>query len=68
LEKYAGPGHWNDPDMLEVGNGGMTTDEYRSHFALWAILKAPLIIGCDITNMSEDTKSILLNHEIIAIN
>lgn len=68
MEKYAGPGHWNDPDMLEVGNGGMTTDEYRSHFALWAILKAPLIIGCDITNMSEDTKSILLNHEIIAIN
>lgn len=55
LEKYSGPGGWNDPDMLEVGNGGMTTTEYQSHFALWALLKAPLIIGCDITKMSEDT-------------
>ena len=68
LEKYSGPGGWNDPDMLEVGNGGMTTVEYQSHFALWALLKAPLIIGCDITNMSEDTKNILMNEEVIAVN
>ena len=54
--------------MLEVGNGGMTTVEYQSHFALWALLKAPLIIGCDITNMSDDTKNILFNQEVIAVN
>lgn len=54
--------------MLEVGNGGMTTHEYQAHFALWALLKAPLLIGCDITNMSEDTKNILMNKEIIAVN
>jgi alpha-galactosidase len=54
--------------MLEVGNGGMTTVEYQAHFALWAVLKSPLLIGCDITNMSEDTKKILFNTEIIAVN
>lgn len=48
LEKYSGKGGWNDPDMLEVGNGGMTFDEYYAHFALWCILKAPLIIGCSL--------------------
>ena len=68
LEKYARPGAWNDPDMLEVGNGGMTDNEYQSHFALWALLKAPLLIGCDVLNMSENTKKILLNEEIIKIN
>ena len=66
--EYAGPGGWNDPDMLEVGNGGMTTIEYRTHFSLWAISKAPLIIGCDVTNMSQDTFDILTNKEVIAVN
>ncbi|KAL4483250.1 hypothetical protein ABPG74_019276 [Tetrahymena malaccensis] len=68
LEKYAHRGAWNDPDMLEVGNGGMTTHEYEAHFALWALLKAPLLIGCDVNNMSADTLRILSNKEIIAIN
>jgi alpha-galactosidase len=67
-EKYAEPGHWNDPDMLEVGNGGMTTNEYRTHMALWAMLAAPLLAGNDIRDMSDDTKSILLNKEVIAID
>merc|ERR1711963_641795 len=65
---FAGPGGWNDPDMLEVGNGGMTTTEYRSHFSLWCLMKAPLIIGCDVNNMDEDTRTILLNTEAIAVN
>ena len=68
LESYAGPGHWNDPDMLEVGNGGMTKDEYRAHFSMWAIFSAPLLAGNDIANMSADTKEILLNKEVIAID
>jgi alpha-galactosidase len=68
LADYAGPGHWNDPDMLEVGNGGMTTEEYRSHFSFWALLAAPLIAGNDLANMSDDTKSILMNKEVIAID
>ena len=70
-EKYfqiGGPGGWNDPDMLEVGNGGMTLIEYKTHFALWAISKAPLIIGCDITQMSKEIKDILMNTEVIAVN
>jgi hypothetical protein len=66
--QYAGPGGWNDPDMLEVGNGGMTLTEYKTHFALWAISKAPLLIGCDITTMTEDIKKILTNPEVIVIN
>ena len=66
--KYAGPGGWNDPDMLEVGNGGMNLEEYKTHFGLWAISKAPLIIGCYITNMSKEIKDILTNPEVIAIN
>ena len=64
----AGPGHWNDPDMLEVGNGGMSTDEYTSHFSLWAIVGAPLIAGNDLTSMTTDTTNILLNSEVIAVN
>ncbi len=68
LEKYAGPGHWNDPDMLEVGNGGMTATEYRTHFTLWAMLAAPLLAGNDVRSMSEETRSILLNREVIAVN
>jgi alpha-galactosidase len=68
LESYAGPGHWNDPDMLEVGNGGMTKEEYRAHFSMWAIFSAPLLAGNDIANMSADTKEILLNKNVIAID
>ncbi|CAN6173813.1 unnamed protein product [Urochloa humidicola] len=65
---YAGPGGWNDPDMLEVGNGGMTTEEYRSHFSIWALVKAPLLVGCDIRSMSNETKEILSNQNVIAVN
>jgi len=65
---YAGPGHWNDPDMLEVGNGHMTADEYRTHMSLWALTAAPLLAGNDIRTMSDVTKSILLNKEVIAID
>ena len=68
LETYAGPGHWNDPDMLEVGNGGMTKEEYRAHFSMWAMFSAPLLAGNDISNMTPDTKEILLNKEVIAID
>jgi len=64
----AAPGGWNDPDMLEVGNGGMTTTEYISHFSLWCIGKAPLIIGCDVLTMHFATAMILMNAEAIAIN
>jgi alpha-galactosidase len=60
---YAGPGHWNDPDMLEIGNGGMTDDEYRTHMSLWALSAAPLLAGNDVRNMSASTMSILLNRE-----
>lgn len=68
LEKFAGPGHWNDPDMLEVGNGGMTPDEYRTQMSLWAILAAPLIAGNDLTRMDNTTKGILMNTEVIAVD
>jgi alpha-galactosidase len=68
LESYSGPGHWNDPDMLEVGNGGMTKEEYRAHFSMWAMFSAPLLAGNDIANMTPDTKEILLNKEVIAID
>jgi alpha-galactosidase len=68
LEKFAGPGHWNDPDMLEVGNGGMTTDEYRTHMALWALLAAPLLAGNDLRAMTPETRDMLTNREIIAVD
>ena len=68
LESYAGPGHWNDPDMLEVGNGGMTITEYRSHFSLWAILAAPLMAGNDLRSMTPEVKEILTNREVIAVD
>jgi alpha-galactosidase len=68
LAKYAGPGHWNDPDMLEVGNGGMTPEEYRTHMSLWAILAAPLLAGNDLSKMDATTKSILMNKEVIAVD
>ncbi len=68
LESFAGPGHWNDPDMLEVGNGGMTLAEYHAHFSLWAILAAPLISGNDLRDMQPDIQEILTNKEVIAID
>lgn len=68
LWPYAGPGYWNDPDMLEVGNGGLTDVQYRSHFSLWAMMAAPLIAGNDVANMSPETRAILLNRDVIAVN
>jgi alpha-galactosidase len=68
LSKYSGPGAWNDPDMLEVGNGDMTNDEYQTHFAFWAALKAPLLIGCDLNGITKETLAILGNEEVIAVN
>ena len=68
LESYAGPGHWNDPDMLEVGNEGMTITEYRAHFSLWCILAAPLMAGNDLRNMTNEVKEILTNREVIAVD
>lgn len=68
LWKYAGPGHWNDPDMLEVGNPGLTYDENVSHFSMWAMLAAPLMAGNDLRNMDEQTSEILTNSEVIAVN
>jgi alpha-galactosidase len=76
LEAYAGPGHWNDPDMLVVGmygegnvaQGGCNDAEYRTHFSLWCLLASPLMIGCDVRNMNPATRQILLNQEAIAVN
>ena len=68
LAKFAGPGHWNDPDMLEVGNGGMSAEEYRTHMSLWAILAAPLLAGNDLTKMTPETLALLTNREVIAID
>ncbi|HEV2304526.1 MAG TPA: glycoside hydrolase family 27 protein, partial [Candidatus Acidoferrales bacterium] len=68
LEKFAGPGHWNDPDMLEVGNGGMSEDEYRTHMSLWAILAAPLMAGNDLSQMTPYTVQLLTNPEVIAVD
>ncbi|MDW5267295.1 MULTISPECIES: glycoside hydrolase family 27 protein [Acidobacteriaceae] len=68
LSKYAGPGHWNDPDMLEIGNGKMTFDEYKTHMSLWVILAAPLLAGNDLSKMTDADKSLLMNKEAIAID
>jgi len=77
LEIYAGPGHWNDPDMLVVGlcgksptstGQGCTDQEYRAHFSLWCMLAAPLIMGCDVRHMTAATREILLNREAIALD
>ena len=68
LARFAGPGHWNDPDMLEVGNGKMNTEEYRTHMSLWAILAAPLLAGNDLTTMTPETLALLTNKEIIAVD
>jgi alpha-galactosidase len=65
---YAGSGHWNDPDMLEVGHGQMTDDEYRTHMSLWVLAASPLLAGNDVRNMTAATKAILLNKEVIAID
>ena len=67
LAKYAGPGHWNDPDMLEAGNG-MSPSEDKAHFSLWCMLAAPLIAGNDLRRMSEGTRGILTNRFVIAID
>ena len=66
--EYARPGGWNDPDMLEVGNGGMTKNEYIVHFSLWALSKAPLLLGCDVRNMTKETMEIVANKEVISVN
>jgi alpha-galactosidase len=68
LHPWAGPGHWNDPDMLEVGNGGMSDDEYRTHMSLWSILAAPLLAGNDIRDMKPEIAAILMNKEVLAVN
>jgi alpha-galactosidase len=68
LEKYAGPGHWNDPDMLEVGNGKLTLAENRAHFSMWAMLAAPLLAGNDLPNMKPEIKAILTNPDVVAID
>jgi len=68
IYSYSGPGHWNDPDMLEVGNSGLTVSESRAHFSLWCVLAAPLIAGNDLRNMSDETIEILTNKEVIAVD
>jgi alpha-galactosidase len=68
LAQYAGPGHWNDPDMLEVGNGNLSDTEYRSHFSLWAVMAAPLLIGTDLRKASAGTFTILTNRDVIAVD
>lgn len=68
LAPFASPGHWNDPDMLEVGNGGMNTEEYKTHMSLWAILAAPLLAGNDLSTMSPETVALLTNKDVIAID
>lgn len=76
LERFTGPGGWNDPDMLVIGlnnsgfikGGGCTYDEYRTQMSMWCMFSAPLMLGCDIRNMDETTVSIILNKEIIAID
>jgi alpha-galactosidase len=68
LTSYSGPGHWNDPDMLEVGNGKLSLAENRAHFTMWAMLAAPLLAGNDLPNMKPEIKAILTNRDVIAID
>jgi alpha-galactosidase len=68
LAKYAAPGHWNDPDMLEVGNGRLSLAENRTHFSMWAMLAAPLLAGNDLPHMKPEIKAILTNRDVIAID
>jgi alpha-galactosidase len=64
----ASVGHWNDPDMLQVGNGLLTEEEELTHFALWAFARAPLIIGCDLATISDESLAVLKNEALISIN
>jgi len=68
LAKFSGPGHWNDPDMLEVGNGGMNLEEYRTHMSLWTLLAAPLLAGNGLSTMKPETIAMLTNREVVAID
>jgi alpha-galactosidase len=68
LAEFAGPGHWNDPDMLEIGNGGMSLVECRTHFSLWSMIAAPLIAGNDLRSMAPEIVEVLLNREVIAVD
>src|SRR5439155_17843292 len=68
LAPYASPGHWNDPDMLEIGNGGMNETEYRTHMSLWSILAAPLLAGNDLRDVPPSILEILINREVLAVN
>src|SRR3989442_233901 len=68
IYSYAGPSHWNDPDMLEIGNGGMTALEYRTHLGLWAMLAAPLMAGNDLRTMTDETRALLSAPEVLAID
>ena len=68
LERFAGPGHWNDPDMLEIGNGRMKEQEYRTHMSLWCLLAAPLLAGNDLTKMTPETLAILTNPEVVVVD
>lgn len=68
IAKYAGPGHWNDPDMMEVGSKGLSLAESRAHFSFWAILAAPLMAGNDVRHMSEEIRAILTDKEVLAID
>jgi len=66
--EIAGKGAWNDPDMLEIGNGWLPLDQEKTHFALWSIVKAPLILGCDLDKISKESFDIISNKELIDIN
>lgn len=68
ISNYSAPYGWNDPDMLEVGNSGMSTTQYLSHFAFWCFFKAPLLIGTDLDKISDDNLAILKKSELIAVN
>lgn len=68
LSKFSGPGHWNDPDMLEIGNGGLTPDEARTQMSLWSLLAAPLLAGNDLSKMDSDSLNILNNREVLSID
>lgn len=68
LSAWSGPGHWSDPDMLEIGNGGMSVDEYRTQMSLWSMLPAPLLAGNDLRTMDAATREILLNRDVIAVD
>ncbi|ESQ91155.1 glycoside hydrolase family 27 protein [Asticcacaulis benevestitus] len=68
VANHTGPNGWNDPDMLEIGNGGMSFDEYKTHMTLWTLMSAPLVLGDDVRHMTPETLSLLTNKEVIAID